>query len=166
VNPVMGQAIPPGATMAYWGGTPGAPNGWLYCDGDAVSRTTYSALYGIIGTHYGAGNGSTTFNLPDTRNEFLRGASSTLPIGHKQTDEMRSHQHAGVTNFSGDHVHGIGVNANTNAGLSGIRAGDTGPIGTINSGGAGNHQHAFLTNPTGGAETRPRNIAVNWIIKT
>jgi len=53
--------------------TTSAPSGWLPCNGAAVSRTTYAALFARIGTTYGAGNGSTTFNLPDLRGEFLRG---------------------------------------------------------------------------------------------
>jgi len=165
VNPVV-TAIPPGSTMAYWGGTGSPPNGWLYCDGSARSRTTYSGLFAIIGTHYGVGDGATTFNLPDTRNEFLRGVSSTLTVGTKQSDEIRAHQHNGTTNAAGEHTHPIGVNSNSIAGLSGIRAGNTGPVGYLSSEPAGFHQHTFTTNPTGGSETRPRNIAVNWIIKT
>lgn len=50
-----------------------APTGWLLCDGATVSRTTYAHLFSVIGTTYGAGDGSTTFNLPDTRGEFVRG---------------------------------------------------------------------------------------------
>ena len=55
-----------------------APTGWLLCDGSAVSRTTYADLYAVIGTTYGSGNGSTTFNLPD-----LRGR---VGVGYKSTD--------------------------------------------------------------------------------
>ena len=63
-----------GSIMAYGGST--APAGWLKCDGSAVSRTTYSALFAIIGTTYGAGNGSTTFNLPNlTSARVLKGSS-------------------------------------------------------------------------------------------
>lgn len=50
-----------------------APSGWLECDGSAVSRTTYSTLFAAIGTTFGTGDGSTTFNLPDLRGEFVRG---------------------------------------------------------------------------------------------
>lgn len=50
-----------------------APSGWLVCNGQAVSRSTYSDLFAAIGTTFGAGNGSTTFNLPDLRGEFIRG---------------------------------------------------------------------------------------------
>lgn len=64
-------AIPVGSIfMLAWGGP---PTGWLTCDGSAVSRTTYSVLYGRIGTTNGIGNGSTTFNLPDYRGMFPRG---------------------------------------------------------------------------------------------
>jgi|SRR5215471_967873 len=68
---VIPAAIPP-ATLAPFAGTV-APAGWLLCDGSAQSRTTYSALYAVVGTSYGAGDGSTTFNIPD-----LRGR---IPIG-------------------------------------------------------------------------------------
>ena len=54
-----------GVIQMYAGTTP--PDGWLLCDGSAVSRTTYAALFAVIGTTYGAGDGSTTFNLPDLR---------------------------------------------------------------------------------------------------
>lgn len=54
---------PIGAISAYGGDT--APTGWLICDGSAISRTTYADLYAVIGTKFGAGDGSTTFNLPD-----------------------------------------------------------------------------------------------------
>lgn len=58
-----------------------APSGWLVCDGSAVSRTTYAALFAVIGTTYGAGDGSTTFNLPD-----LRGRT-TIGVGQGNTGE-------------------------------------------------------------------------------
>ena len=50
-----------------------APQGWLKCNGAAISRSTYASLFKIIGTTFGAGNGTTTFNLPDLRGEFIRG---------------------------------------------------------------------------------------------
>ncbi len=60
-----------GLVQWYAGSTP--PTGWLECNGNAVSRTTYAALFSAIGTTYGAGDGSTTFHLPDLRGEFVRG---------------------------------------------------------------------------------------------
>lgn len=67
--------LPPGMIMAYGAGN--VPTGWLVCDGSIVSRTTYAALYANIGDGYGSGNGTTTFQLPDFRGQFLRGVSGT-----------------------------------------------------------------------------------------
>jgi phage-related tail fiber protein len=66
----MTEVNPPGS-VAYFANTT-APSGWLKCNGAAVSRTTYAGLFSQIGTTYGAGDGSTTFNLPELRGEFLR----------------------------------------------------------------------------------------------
>lgn len=63
--------VPTGAVLAYAKNTP--PAGYLACNGAAVSRSTYAALFAAIGTTFGAGNGTTTFNLPDLRAEFIRG---------------------------------------------------------------------------------------------
>lgn len=63
--------LPPGIMLPYAGST--APSGWLLAYGQAVSRTTYAALFAIIGTTYGAGDGSTTFNLPDARGRVIAG---------------------------------------------------------------------------------------------
>lgn len=65
-----GQLVPPGVILDYGGY--GAISGYLLCDGSAVSRTTYAALFAAIGTYWGYGNGSTTFNLPDLRGRFKR----------------------------------------------------------------------------------------------
>lgn len=67
--------VPIGAVISTLS-TATAPAGWLYCDGSAVSRTTYAQLFSILSTTYGAGDGSTTFNLPDYRGRFLRGINS------------------------------------------------------------------------------------------
>ena len=62
---------PVGSVIAM--ATPTAPAGYLECNGAAVSRVSYRTLFGLIGTYYGGGDGSTTFNLPDLRGEFIRG---------------------------------------------------------------------------------------------
>lgn len=69
--PSVSQVVPVGAIMPYGAGT--APSGYLLCNGAAVSRTTYSALFSIIGTAFGTGDGSTTFNLPDYTNRVAQG---------------------------------------------------------------------------------------------
>lgn len=66
--------LPVGVVQAFAGNT--IPTGWLLCDGSAVSRTTYANLYACIGDTYGAGDGSTTFNLPNLVNKFIEGSST------------------------------------------------------------------------------------------
>jgi len=66
--------FPAGTVLAYAGAT--APSGWLMCDGTAYSRTEYADAYAAIGVLYGAGNGSTTFNVPDLRGVFMRGSGT------------------------------------------------------------------------------------------
>lgn len=58
------------------------PEGWLQCNGAAVSRTTYAALFAVIGTKYGSGDGSTTFNLPNLHHRFLEGTTTTSEVGY------------------------------------------------------------------------------------
>ena len=77
------------------------PTGWLLCDGSAVSRTIYSELFTVIGTTYGTGDGSTTFNLPDLRNRFMVGAGDEYELNDKggekahalTVDELAHHRH-------------------------------------------------------------------------
>ncbi len=121
-----------------------APTGWLKCNGTAVSRTTYSALFAQISTTYGAGNGSTTFNVPDLRGEFIRGwddgrgVDSGRSLGSYQADELKSHTH----NYT-----------------------SSGPSG----GGGYSSRYGVPTTrttaATGGNETRPRNLAFLYCIK-
>ena len=86
--------VPSGAVLYFAGQT--APAGWLKANGAAVSRTAYAALFAAIGTTYGAGDGSTTFNLPDLRGEFIRGwddgrgIDSGRAIGSAQGDAIRN----------------------------------------------------------------------------
>ena len=65
------EIVRPGIISPHGASTP--PTGWLECDGSAISRTTYSALFAAIGTTWGVGDGSTTFNIPDLRGYHLRG---------------------------------------------------------------------------------------------
>jgi hypothetical protein len=80
--------VPSGAVMAF--ARSSIPAGWLLCNGAAVSRATYAALFAVIGTTYGAGNGSTTFNIPDLRGVFIRGlGGSSAELGVYQADAMQ-----------------------------------------------------------------------------
>ena len=64
-----------GSVAAFAGGT--LPTGWLLCDGSAISRAAYAALFDIIGTTYGAGDGATTFALPDLTDKFIEGGATS-----------------------------------------------------------------------------------------
>ena len=125
------------------------PTGWLECNGAAVSRTTYAVLFAAIGTTYGVGDGATTFNLPDLRGEFVRGwdngrgIDAGRSIGSQQTDELKSHTHTVPSNSDNETGNGYVEDAN-----------GTGTARTV------------VTGSTGGSETRPRNTAVMFVIKT
>ncbi len=69
------QGIPIGVVQAFAGST--VPDGWLLCDGSAVSRTDYADLYAVIGDTYGAGDGSTTFNVPNLVDKFIQGNATS-----------------------------------------------------------------------------------------
>lgn len=136
--------------VKFWP-TSSAPAGWLKANGAAVSRTTYAALFAVIGTTYGAGNGSTTFNLPDLRGEFVRalddgrGVDSGRAIGSAQAAAFASHRHALA-------YPGRGYNPQS-GGTYGA---------TINF---YNQFSDADTLDTGGTETRPRNVAMLACIK-
>ena len=172
-----GVGIPPGAMMAYAGSA--APEGWLFCDGSAMSRTAYAALFAAIGTSYGAGDGSTTFNLPDLRDR--------LPIGARQSEagvpktnvtgtltqkggqathtlitaELPAHTHTGTTGGeSQGHTHEMYASANCGTGGPGYRATWDGDCSGLNaypmgiSGGynSNGHTHSFTTGSTGSGQ--------------
>ena len=84
-------ALPPGVVLPF-AGAGNVPDGYYLCDGSAVSRTDDAGLFAAIGTAYGAGDGSTTFNLPDFRGKFLRGykANTTAQIGTAQEEGLPS----------------------------------------------------------------------------
>lgn len=127
-----GAGLPPGSIVDF-GGTV-APSGWLLCDGSAVSRTTYARLFTAIGTTWGAGNGSSTFNLPDFRGRVPVGAGTGTGLTARtvagsggaetvqlDTTTMPSHSHTftGSTSTSnGDHGHSLSGSVGTGGGHS------------------------------------------------
>ena len=78
-NDVTGAGLPTGAITMWAAAT--APSGWLLCDGTAVSRVTYANLFSIIGTTWGSGNGTTTFNVPNTAGRTVRGVGTASWTG-------------------------------------------------------------------------------------
>jgi len=157
------------------------PAGYLECNGTAVSRTTYAALFAVIGTQYGAGNGSSTFNLPDLRGEFVRGfdngrgVDSGRSIGSSQGDLFGSHDHdadASATSNVSDPGHrhpsrGYGTdddggNQFTGSGNNDVR---NNAIEDATTGISVATNVSIDVDNEGGGETRPRNIAMMYIIK-
>ena len=151
------NAVPIGAVNTF--AMNSAPSGWLSCDGTAVSRTTYSGLFSAVGTTYGTGDGSTTFNVPDLRGEFVRGldngrgVDSGRALGSAQADELEAHNHR-VLGETGGPIQGLGYETATFMGAVMPGAAYTDSYGGL--------QHI---EDTGGTETRPRNIALLYCIK-
>lgn len=100
-----------GSILMFAGET--APDGWLLCNGQAVSRTDYADLFAVIGVAYGSGDTSTTFNLPDLGGRVPVGVNDTYLVGghggsethYITTDEMPSHNHTASTASAGAHTH-------------------------------------------------------------
>lgn len=87
-------------SIQVWPGST-APEGWLLCNGQAVSRTTYANLFSVLGTAYGQGNGSTTFNVPDLTGRVPVGSNSTYPLASKGGEAA----HALTSAENGPHTH-------------------------------------------------------------
>lgn len=163
--------VPTGGMMMW--GTASAPTGYLLCNGAAVSRTTYSALFAVIGTAYGAGDGSTTFTLPDFRDRFPVGAGTTYSAnstGGSKDAIVVTHNHTGTTTTVADHVHTMFIRGGTPGGSFIYPRHDT-YIDNANqdSGAAGSHNHTFTTDSAGSSGTNanlPPYLGVYFIIKT
>lgn len=161
-------SIPPGSLIMHAAAT--APVGYLKANGSAISRSTYATLFSVIGTSYGAGDGSTTFNLPDFRGYFPRawddgrGIDSGRSIGTSQADTYLNHSHTGSTSPAGGHTHTI---TGSSSGESGGGGATSSLAGSVTTSYSGDHTHTVTVNPstTGGTETRPKNIAVLFCIK-
>jgi microcystin-dependent protein len=102
-----GVGVPTGGGIDWW--TPTPPTGFLICDGSAISRTSYAALWGVLGTRYGAGDGSTTFNLPDTRGRVIVGYAATG--GHADVATLGANEGNALPNRRTRHAHTNGVTA-------------------------------------------------------
>ena len=179
-------SCPIGSIMPFAGDASKVPAGWLLCDGKAVSRSEYSTLYDLIGTSYGFGNNSTTFNLPDMRGMFLRGvsgdsgkdvdAATRVPLreGGNSGNSIGSYQVDAIRNIVG------WITMDDQAFISGLG-------GAFYKGGASSYDaESRLSATTGvythfdantgapdnpmagyanGADIRPQNVYVNYIIK-
>tara|TARA_R110000772_G_scaffold22165_1_gene60195 strand:+ start:929 stop:1606 length:678 start_codon:yes stop_codon:yes gene_type:complete len=135
-----------------------APTGFIKANGAALSRTTYADLFAVIGIVFGAGDGSTTFNVPDLRGEFLRGwadggtVDSGRNFGSAQADAYKEHRHTLLGN-SGGAVQALFNQSPVIAGIQNLTGSFTDPSSTMGNGNGAS------------TETRPRNIALLACIK-
>jgi len=156
-------------------GTASVPSGFLACDGSAVSRTTYSALFAVVGTTYGVGDGSTTFNVPNlagrtviskSNNQSLAstgGANCITPTGNISgatgnttltVNQIPSHSHTLTTPMCGGNM----IGAQNNSGNL---------VNTGNTGGGQAHSHNLSANFVGSAgSSLPPYLILQYIIKT
>jgi microcystin-dependent protein len=135
--------VPTGGVIPFGGQI--APGGFLLCQGQAVSRATYATLFSIIGVSFGAGDGVTTFNIPNMINRFPRG------VANAGSDFPGVTQAAGTDNI-GTHTHTYATDGQGNFGSNNYLVPPT-----PSTDSAGDHTHAVVT---------PPNVGFNYIIKT
>ncbi len=131
LNLTVKRYNPPGTMLWYFGTLASAPEGYLICNGAAYSRTTYAALFAAIGTKYGSGDGSTTFNVPDLSDgngRFIRAGFTDTVIGTKLDDAIRNVTGSGLrlTDGGGQETYGTGAFITNRIGSANVRGGTEG----------------------------------------
>lgn len=164
---------PVGSIHMYAGAA--APTGYLFCNGDVISQTTYASLFAVVGSAYNTGGeGAGNFRLPDFRAMFPRGASmgatgtiqvnslnyTPQSLGTRQSDATAR---KGLTITDSGHSHNITVYDDFNSPAGNLVAGHNN--GSTPNTGATQSATAGVTLGAGDAETRPINLSVNFIIK-
>lgn len=154
-NVATGLLPPTGSVMMWTTGT--APTGWVLCDGAAINRTTFAALFAVIGTTFGAGDGSTTFNVPDMRGR--------VPVGlgtHADVNALGDNDgEATVANRRPKHDHGPGNLGGTTGGPSSTTT-TTVLLGAVAD---GVHTHNFTVTTGLTGVDGPDFLTLNFIIK-
>lgn len=170
------EGVNTGIIIPWGDATP--PSGFLECDGSAVSRTTYSALFAVVGTTYGVGDGSTTFNLPDLQDKLVQGRSPTVNLATDvgstsvpvtgnvsisisphtlSTPEMPSHSHPG--GIAGGPPVGNPDNPDRDRG-------NPGTSGATGGSGAHTHTASGATFTGGNINPEQASLVLMYIIKT
>lgn len=169
-----GGGIAPTGSLTMWAGAVASPpTGWLACNGANVSRTTYSALFAVVGTTWGAGDGSTTFTLPNILNKFPVGAGDTyalaatggsanaIVVSHTHTANVTDPGHAHTTTIN----YGVGGEGGTVQSLTSVSN-----QGTVAKASSSNTTGITVSiDSTGSSATNanlPPYVAVGYIIKT
>ena len=174
---------PVGSVVVFAGDASSVPEGWLLCDGSAVSRSTYAALYAVIGTAWGYGDNATTFNIPDMRGVFLRGVTGTsnndanadtrtpLKDGGNSGNNVGSFQQDAAPNIIGNINNLSHGDVGATADGAFVRA-SSGGNGSASGGGGSRNNFNFNASRSSlsygrdnTTEVRPKNVYVNYIIK-
>lgn len=146
--------IPPGSIMPFASNT--VPEGYLLCDGSSYSIYTYPYLFQAIGYTFGGSSGY--FNVPDTRNRFIRGSSNSRPIGHTEQNKIKAHTHQFVSSSS-SFINNQGYNT---IGLKLAHCGGA----LLNKPQFASIELSSKSNdPDFGTEMRPKNVAMSFVIK-
>jgi microcystin-dependent protein len=136
--------VPTGTVLDYAGSSSILPAGFLQCDGSAISRTTFAALFGVTGTQWGVGDGSTTFNIPDFRRRVAvgSGGTSTATLGNLVGSTGGAETHTLVTAEIPVHTHDYTRYANKQGGGAGSAFWETdSTVATSSTGGGGSHNN-------------------------
>lgn len=153
------SSVPAGSVVYHAANA--APTGFIKANGATVSRTTYADLFAAIGTTFGNGDGSSTFEVPDLRGEFMRGSDDGRGVdtgrsfGDSQTGQMEEHDHAMINSNNGNGSNGDYITLTRTAGSS--------RYGLASSNTVANIRKSGLRGT--GTETRPRNVNLLACIK-
>lgn len=168
INLGLGSFLVPTGTIIMWPSNT-IPSDWKLCDGSAILRSTYATLYGVIGTTFGSGNGTTTFNLPNYTDRMPRGvgaaalggtggSADAIVVSHTHTATVTDpgHSHTVITGAGTQNVVGFDMQNNTNANGRNTTANATTGITVANS----------TTGVSGTNANLPPFLGINFIIKT
>jgi microcystin-dependent protein len=172
-----GLCVPFAASIVYVGGAQvwqpvnPVPPGWLLCDGQAVGRIEYRRLFEAVGTAFGTGDGSTTFNVPNIIDRYVKGVGTTGGLNAPAGSLTHEHVAAGSHDHFSAGGHGHAADASNNN-RNDIQAGGGASVATSahghNINAVGNHSHGFGGSHAHGVATShdPSHIHLLWLIKT
>jgi microcystin-dependent protein len=167
INLGLGTFLVPTGSLIMWPSNT-IPTDWKLCNGAAISRVTYGTLFSLLGTTFGAGDGSTTFNLPDYRNKMPYGADAVVvgATGGSADSIVVSHTHTATVTDTG-HSHAVNAVGFTGSGGYTLAGGAGQPQVTSTSSATTGISVANSTTGTSGTNANlPPYLGINFIIKT